>query len=185
VEVLVRRVWAAASLAAVLGACGGGTLTLSEYAAEAEALVAAMEARFEALDAEWESQTPTRDGALAYWDGRLDIRTDFLDGVRALRPPEAVADQHDAALDIFTRITEADEALAARVATFDTVTEHWEWVDTPEGRAAEAVLEEVWAFCRSSQAEYDATETGEALEDQPWVPGEMTEVVKVAFGCPP
>jgi hypothetical protein len=65
------------------------------------------------------------------------------------------------------------------------VTEHWQWVETPEGQAADAVLEEVFAFCRASQAEFDATEVREALEDAAWVPSEMKEVVKVAFGCPP
>ena len=58
-------------------------------------------------------------------------------------------------------------------------------MDTPEGQAADAVLEEVFAFCRASQAEFDATEDREALEDAAWVPSEMKEVVKVAFGCPP
>jgi hypothetical protein len=58
-------------------------------------------------------------------------------------------------------------------------------VNTAEGQAAEAVLEEVFAFCRASQAEFDATEERESLEDVPWLPPEMTEIVKVAFGCPP
>ena len=66
-----------------------------------------------------------------------------------------------------------------------TIDDHWQWVDTPEGRAADAVLEEVYEFCRSSQAEYDATRDRESLNDLPWVPSEMREVVKVAFGCPP
>jgi hypothetical protein len=169
----------------ILVACGGGSLTVSEYAAEAEALVAVLEARFESLDTEWESKTPTPEGARAYWDGRLAVRAEFLQGVRALDPPDELAELHAAALDVFSRITAADEALAARVATFETVTEHWQWVDTAEGQAAEAVLEEVFAFCRASQAEFDATEERESLEDVPWLPPEMTEIVKVAFGCPP
>ncbi len=172
-------------LALILLACGGGNLTLSEYAAQAEDLVAEMESRFESLDREWESQAPTVEGARRYWDGRLEVRSDFLDGVRALDPPDAVADQHAAALDVFGRITAADEALAERVATFETVTEHWQWVDTPEGVAADALLEEVFAFCRASQAEYDATKDREPLKDVPWIPSEMSEVVSVAFGCPP
>ena len=167
-----------------LAACGASTLTVSEYAAEAEALVARMTAEFAELDAAWESQAPSREGALAYWDGRLEIRGDFLEGVEALDPPDAVAEQHAAALDVFTRITQADEALAARVAAMDEVTEHRGWLETPEGAASLALLEEVYAFCRASQAEYDATEEREGLEDVPWLPSEMTEVVSVAFGCP-
>jgi len=168
----------------ILVGCGRGTLTVSEYAAAAEDLVAVMETQFESLDTDWESQTPTAEGAQRYWTRRLAIRAEFLEGVRALDPPDEVVDQHTAAIDVFTRITAADEALAARVATLDTVTEHWQWVETPEGQAAEAVLEEVYAFCRASQAEFDATGAREPLTDVPWVPPEMKEIVRVAFGCP-
>lgn len=173
-----------AGLVLILTSCGGN-LTLSEYAAQAEDLVAEMESDFASLDREWESQDPSVEGALRYWDGRLDVRAEFLAGVEALDPPEAVADQHAAALDVFGRITAADEDLAERVATFETVAEHWQWVDTPEGLAADELLEEVFAFCRASQAEYDATKDREGLKDVPWIPSEMSEVVSVAFGCPP
>ncbi len=168
----------------LLAGCGGGPLTLSEYAAEAESLVDRMEAQFVALDESWESQTPSLEGALEYWDERLAIRTEMLEGVESLDPPEAVAEQHAAAVDVFTRFKEADEALAARVATMDSVTEHRPWQDTPEGQASLALLEEVYAFCRASQAEYDATQDREGLQDVPWLPSEMTEIVSVAFGCP-
>ena len=144
-----------------------------------------MEAQFASIDSAWESQLPTVDGARSYWEQRLEIRAEFLEGVRNLKPSEGIAAQHAAALDVFERITAADEALAARVATFDSVTDHWQWVDTPEGQAAEAVLEDVFDFCRASQEEFDATAGLEDLEDVPWVPPEMKEAIKVAFGCPP
>ncbi len=181
----MRRVFAGFCLAVVLAGCGGGSLTVSEYAAQVEELVAVMEAHFESLDAEWESQVPSLEGALSYWDRRLAIRAEFLEDVRALAAPDEIADLHAAALDVFSRITAADEALAARVAQFDTVTEHRQWLDTPEGQASLAVLEEVYAFCRTSQGEFDATDERESLTDVPWIPAEMKAVVKVAFGCPP
>lgn len=172
-------------LAVVLVACSSESLTLTEYAEQAEELVAEMEARFGELDAEWEAQAPSAEGAHDYWKGRLAIRDEFLEGVRALDPPDEALAQHEEALDVFARITAADEALAARVTEMDAVTEHWAWVDTPEGRAADAVLEDVFAFCRESQAEFDATAEQDSLEDSSWVPSEVAEVVKVAFGCPP
>ncbi|MGB5168918.1 MAG: hypothetical protein WBP49_11000 [Acidimicrobiia bacterium] len=52
--IAVRRLRAWICLTAVLGACGGGTLTPSEYAEQAERLVAEMTAQFVSLDAEWE-----------------------------------------------------------------------------------------------------------------------------------
>lgn len=179
-----RRAVHCIALALLAAACGGGALTVSEYAAEAEVLVAEMTQEFASLDAAWEAEAPSVEGAARYWEGRLDVRRQFLDGVRDLDPPEAVADQHAAALDVFDRITAADEALEQRAASFETFTEHWPWVDTPEGEAADALLEEVFAFCRASQAAYDATQDRASLQEVPWVPSELTEVVSVAFGCP-
>jgi hypothetical protein len=181
----VRRLCTGICLAAALAACGGGSLTISEYAAEAESLVAEMEGNFAGLDAAWESEAPSVERATEYWEGRLAVRHEFLESIQALDPPEAIAEQHTAALDVFARITTADEALAARVAEFDAITEHWQWVDTPEGEAADAILEEVFVFCRASQADYDATKDRAPLRDVPWIPSEMSEVVSVAFGCPP
>ncbi len=92
---------------------------------------------------------------------------------------------HATALDLFSRITAADETLAARVATFETVTDHGQWLGTPEAHAVDAVLGEVYSFCRESQDDFDATEDRRSFEDVPWIPPEMKAIVKVAFGCPP
>ena len=180
----MRRALACAAVL-VLAGCGGGSLTLSDYASEAELLVATMEADFGTLDASWEAQSPSMERALEYWDGRLEIRSAFLEGVRGLDPPREAEGQHDMAIDIFSRITAADEALAARVRGQDTVSAHWAWVDTPEGRASDAILAEVYEFCRASQQEFDATQARGAFADLPWAPSAATETVSVAFGCPP
>lgn len=177
--------WIVGGLAVGLAACGGGTLTVTGYAETIEESVEAMGAEFAAADASWEAERPNLEGALRYWDRRLDIREDFLETIEALEPPPEVAGMHADALAVFQRITEADIALAARVAQYTDVTAHRQWLDTPEGRASLAVLEDVYAFCRSSQDELDATADRESLEDVPWLPAEMSEVVKVAFGCPP
>ncbi len=83
-----------------------------------------MEADFAVLDTEWLSEAPTVARALDYWDGRLDVREQFLEGIQDLKPPERLLDQHTTALDVFTRITAADEALAATVADWDTIDDH-------------------------------------------------------------
>lgn len=181
----MRLVSVGVGLVVTLAACGGGGPTVSAYAEQAEGLVKVMEAGFSSLDADWEATAPTVEGAARYWDGRLAIRADFLAGVRALDVPDEVADLHAQALDVFDRITAADEALAARVATFDAVTEHWQWTDTVEGRAADAVLEEVFAFCRVSQDRFDDTGQDEGFGAGPWLSPQVEETVKVAFGCPP
>lgn len=177
--------WIVFGLAVGLVACGGGGITATEYAEAVEQSVASMEARFAAADAEWEADQPSVQGALRYWEERLDIREEFLETIEALDPPPEIAEMHTAALAVFNRITEADIALADRVVEYEEVSGHRQWLDTPEGQASLAVLEDVYAFCRSSQDALDATRDREALEGVPWLPPEMREVIKVAFGCPP
>ncbi len=179
-----RHVWIGVTVTLVLSGCGSGGPSVTEYADEVEQLVLAMETGFAAADAEWESQAPSVAGAAEYWERRLAVRTEFLESVRSLQPPDEVADMHDTAVDVFTRMTEADEALAERAAGFDEITDHWQWVETPEGRAADAVLEDVYAFCRASQEGFDATRERERFAESDWLPSQMKEVVRVAFGCP-
>ena len=181
----ISRFWTVAALALAVAGCGSGELSLTEYATEVETLVTEMEVQFATIDTEWESQPPSVERARAYWDERLQVRSDFLDGVRALDPPEGVADMHLESIELFERMTDADVTLRAGVDEYDTISEHWQWVDTPEGRAADAVLEDVFAFCRASQEEFDATEEREDFDDTPWLPADMKEIVRVAFGCPP
>lgn len=181
----LHRGLAALVLAVTAAACGSGELSLTEYADEVEILVAEMEASFIEIDTEWMSQTPSVARAQEYWDDRLQIRYDFLESVESLHPPEAVIGMHEDSIAVFTTITDADVALRARVDRYETIDDHWQWVDTPEGQAAEAALVDVYEFCRDSQEEFDATKQREQLDDTPWLPSEMKEVVRVAFGCPP
>jgi len=180
-----RCLLVALTLALSLGACGSGELSLTEYASEVETLVAEMEASFIEIDTEWMSEPPSVDRAREYWDERLQIRYDFLESVESLHPPEAIVTMHEDSIAVFNTITDADIALRSRVDQYETIDSHWQWVDTPEGQAAEAALADVFAFCRESQAEFDETRERDQLDDTPWIPSEMKEVVRVAFGCPP
>ena len=173
------------SLALILMACGGGSLSAAEYAAQAEALVSVLAAEFESLDAGLESQTPNLDAAQDYWERRLAARVELLDGIRALDPPDELADFHATALGLFGRINSAEQAVAARVGSFQTAAELERTWQTPEGQAAQAVLQEVFALCRSTQTTFDETDNRESLSDVPWIPPEMKEIIRVSFGCPP
>ncbi len=172
-------------MAIVAAGCGSSELTLSEYASEVEAQVAEMESRFVSIDAEWLGGSPSVDRAAEYWEDRLEIRNDFLDAIKELDPPEDVEAMHTQSIDLFSRITQADAALRAKAESFTEFDDHWQWADTEEGRAADAVLEDIYAFCRGSQQEFDDTKDRETFAEMHWVPTEMKEVVRVAFGCPP
>ena len=182
--ILARISTVALFLALALAACGGGTLTLSEYGEQGEQLVVEVSQRVDALDAELDSEEQTVDTVRTYWDERVEARRDFLEGLEALEPPEEAAELHAIVVDIFNRLTVAEESLAARVTSLETVSGPAEWWATPEGQAARAVDEEVTHICVVAQGAFDETVDREAVADVPWMPPEMKEVVRVAFGCP-
>ena len=77
----------AVGLALMVTACSGGSLSLPEYAEQAEELIARVRDRIAALDTAWLAQAPTVDGVEEYWNDRLDARVEFLEDFRALKPP--------------------------------------------------------------------------------------------------
>lgn len=170
-------------LAFLLVACADDNLSLHEYGTQAEVLVIAVTQRIDALDAELESYSQTDEGTQTYWTRRLEARVEFLEGLESLDPPDDAVELHGIVVDLFDRLNTAEEALAARVVTMETGVGPAQWWDTPEGLAANAVDEEVDSICHVAQAEFDKTEERDVFADTPWIPSEMKEVVRVAFGC--
>jgi outer membrane murein-binding lipoprotein Lpp len=168
-------------LCLVLQACSSEA-SLTDYADQLEGLVTTMNARLDALDAEVEG-TQDLDQVKGYARERVEARSDFIDGLRSLDPPEEVAELHTAALEIMSRLTKAESVLAERVQGMETsagIDSIW---DTPEGVAARAADEQAVALCRAAEAEINSTEERSTFEDVPWIPAEMKEIVRVAFGC--
>lgn len=171
-------------LAMMLAACGGGPLTLEEYGAQAEDLVTAVTVRIDDLDADLESYAQTAGGTVTYWDNRLDARVEFLEGLEALDPPEEAVELHAVVVALFRRLNDSEAALAETVAAMAPGIGAAAWWDTPEGRAAAAVDEEVSTICHVAQGQFDQTKSRDAFGDMPWIPTEMKTAVRVAFGCP-
>jgi hypothetical protein len=167
----------------VAAACGGGDLSLSEYNAQGGAVSATMEARIATLDTEWDAQTSTVEGAQTYWDRRLKARVEALEGFRALDPPDVVANLHGTGLDLFIKLVAAEEDLAVRVASFESVTEPGQWWATAEGMAALDVQHDIDAFCQVFQSVYDATIERAVVSDLLWIPADMKEIIQIDLGC--
>ena len=181
----LRRVWACACLILLAAACGGGSLTLSEYATQGGAVVTVMEEQIATLDAEWDAQPPTVERDRTYWEGRLAANAAALEGLQDLDPPSAISELHEQGMALFSKLVASEEALAVRVASFETATEPEQWWSTEEGKAVGAVEEEIDELCQVFQAMYDATVERLALADVPWIPSEMQEAVQVDVGCQP
>lgn len=171
-------------LALLAPGCGGGELTLGEYAEQLEVLVTTMNRKISVLDSDLESEPLTVEGTQSYFEEKVAARDELVAGFRAIEPPEEAAEMHAAALDIVAKLTNAERALAQQAEEIETADELSELWDTQAGLTVEAVDEEARAFCAAAQAEFDSTADRAAFEDQPWIPPELKEVVQVFFGCP-
>lgn len=179
----MRHVWAGVVLTLVVAACGGDSITLSEYNEQGSTLVTVMEERLHALDVEWDTREPTVEGARNYWARRIEVRVEALEGLQSLETPDQLADLLGKGLDLFSQLTTAEKALATRVSSFETVTEPEQWWKTPEGKAVQDMDEEINEFCQVVQARYDATIERVILSDVPWIPSDMKEMVQIDIGC--
>jgi hypothetical protein len=165
-----------------LSGCGTGEPTMSEYAEQVETLVGAMNARLDALDPLVEG-SPTLDDVRTYAAERVALRSEFLQGFRALEPPERLREFHRSAVGVMERLTAAEPELADEVMTLDDPLAALHLWESEAGSAARAADESAIALCKAAQAEFDATEENAIAEGVPWIPAEMKEVVRVALYC--
>lgn len=165
-----------------LVACGGDSLSSSEYATGLEDEVVAMNTRLDQIDTELETAASV-DEASQLWDQRIAARQRFVDYLETVDPPASGTELHAAASDILGRLTEAEAAMGALADEYETLAFLGQIWNTPEGQAARAVDEEAVAICRAAQASFDETAGREVLADVPWVTSDMKEVIDVVFGC--
>ena len=165
----------------VLAACGGG-LSVAEYAEDLETLVVTMNARLDAIDAELNATQDLND-IKGYVSQRILVRSEFLIGLRNLRPPDDIAELHETALEIMERVTDAEAAMADRVMGWESAGDIEAIWETPEGLAARTADEQAVALCLAAQAGFDQTSDRADLKGVPWIPTAMKEVIWVALGC--
>jgi hypothetical protein len=179
----VRRLVLVMVLALLVGTCGRSEISLSDYAAEAESLLTALNVKIDALDADAQSQSPTVQGAREFWDSKVEARRELIAGLEALEPPQDAAEMHATAVRIISRLASADEGVAQLIGTMESDEELAGLLQSPEFLATEAVDEEAIALCQAAQADFDATADREVFVDMPWIPSELQEVVLVFLGC--
>jgi hypothetical protein len=169
-------------LAIGLVACGGDSLSSSEYAVQLEDEVAAMNARLDQIDAELE-RAASVDEASQLWDERIAARQRFVDYLETIDPPASASELHAAAYDILGRLVEAEAAMGVLASEYEAVASLGQIWNTSEGQAARAVDQEAVAICRAAQASFDESADREVLADVSWVTSDMKEVIDVVFGC--
>lgn len=172
-------------LTVFVAACGGSSMSLTEYAEEVEAIVARVGSNLDRLDAERSSGAATVASEQRYWEGRVAARHRFLDEFGDLDPPEEVRSLHETALVLLTDVTKAEETVADRAREMESPADIDRLWQGPEVAAWRALDLQSMELCNAAQAELDATSEREAFEGNLWVPPQLKEVVSVAFGCTP
>ena len=170
------------ALGLLASACSSSP-SLTEYAAELEAVVQSHNAGMDANDRSLDSQPSTVENIRAYASTRMGLRDAFLAGFEALEPPGEAKDLHEAALETIRAVVSAERNLFNVASTSDDLTELQNLWASPAGQTARAADEQAVAICQAAEAAINSTEERQALVGMPWVPSELQEVVTVAFGC--
>ncbi len=174
----MNRLIFAASLMLLLLGCGGGALSMTEYAETLNVRISDMAGRLEAMDARV-TATPTIEEVRLVLSEAVAARTEFQESLTALDPPRELTDIHNDLVDIHARIITAQEAFSARAGTAASLDEV---VNSTESEAYQAVQIESLELCRDLQARIDATAAFEIVAGTPWI-ATGKEVVRVALGC--
>ncbi len=182
-----RFVPLALSVTLLIGACGGGEMTLTEYVDRLNAVISLAVPQGEALFASPEGAVMAEGAKLSDFTPQDlqvalervgEIEVEVGEGVADIDPPAAVAEFHNLYFD--TRYSSAREALTVRAGTAAT----WEELsDTPEMAAYRTAVAEDKQTCIDFQADMDATDERGAFADTPWLPSELKEVVTALLGC--
>ena len=167
----------------VAAACGGKSLTLTEYSEQVADLIVGMDARVDAHAEELFSGTPTLDSTRAYLAVRVDEYEGLVDAIDDIDPPEQVVDLHTTLSDVLEKLLVTETARAEFAATLtadDQLNLVWEGA---EAQAVDAAEREAIVLCYAAQERIDDTRERSEF-DVPWMPAEMKEIVRVTFGCP-
>ncbi len=175
----MRRALASACIVFVFVACGGGTLSLTEYSELFQSASFAVTDEFDVLEAEWASATTVEDGKEVL-DRVVALRTDLQNGLTELDPPEALADFHGDLVALLGRNLAATEAWADQGETAGSLDE---LQTSSEALAYWDLDAEMGPLCLEFQSRLDATAERKSFAEVPWIPADLKEVVSMVVGC--
>lgn len=169
---------------AVLAACGGGGLTLSEYSSQVADVIETLDSRLDAEGEAYFAALPSVEGLHTYLAIRVDGYRDAVDDLDDLAPPTQAQDLHDSLAEILSDLLVAEQARAASATTIDSVEDLPSVWESPESEAVSRAEERAIVLCCAAQTEFESTHQREELADVPWIPADLKDVVNVALDCP-
>jgi hypothetical protein len=184
--VMPRSVPVLLGIALLLGGCGGGEMSMTDYGERIDAAATEASQRAEELfaDAVWTADATPRQLQGLLERGLLEIRIPLQESVDGIDPPAQIADLHDLMWDWHSDFISVEQALVAQVGAAEDSVEGWTALsESPEVAAYRSAIAEGKQICDGFQARLDATAAAGAFADTPWIPSEMKEVVEAALGC--
>ena len=179
----MRRLLLATCLLLMVANCGSDELTLTEYAEQVEIHTTTMHARLAEFNEEGAFDGASVARIQTIFARVAEVYGGLFDGLRAIEPPSEIAEVHDAAIAMASRLKAASDGMALRAEAVEALDQMDALFDSPEAKALEVATAGMIGFCLERQAEFDATADREVFADTAWIPAEMQEVVLVAFGC--
>jgi hypothetical protein len=163
----VRRTFlVGASLAIVVAACGGGSMSETEYVENLNSLVVSAGSGLEASLAAFEQiADPTLEEFVAFVEQQLVVEYEVRDWFKTLDPPDSIDDVNQVMVDTLARILVAAEGL---VDVTDTVSSLEELERTPEFAEYQAVNADADSMCLDVQAKINDLSTRPII-DSPWI----------------
>ncbi len=155
-----------ASLAIVVAACGGGSMSETEYVENLNALVVSAGSDLGASLVAYEQiADPTLEEFVAFVEQQLVVEYEVRDWFEELDPPASIDDVNQVMVDTLVRILAAAEGL---VDVADTVSSLEEMEQTPEYAEYQAVNADADSMCLDVQAKINDLSSGPVI-DSPWV----------------
>lgn len=186
----VRRLLFAA-LILIVGSCGRGELSVTEYVAEVNAIVNRASQRYEALASEGRGAVlvatrarladfSPQDLSEAFREVR-ELEAELEKAIGEIDPPSQIADLHYIMFNFDDGFFAAQEAMAARAGS---ATSWFELSASPEMEAYRSALSRDKRECEDAEAELNSiAERRESFADTPWVPGELKGIFQAVLGC--
>lgn len=174
-----RTLLAGASLAILVAACGGGSISETEYVENLNALVIDAGSDLEASLAVFQQKAdPTLADFVAFVEEQLVVEYEVRDWFEALDPPDSVDDVNQIMVDTLVRILATAEGV---VAVADTVDSMEDMERTPEFAAYHTVNADADSMCLEVQAKINDLSTGPVI-DSPWI-ADLRSTVRAFLYC--
>jgi hypothetical protein len=167
------------TLAVLLAACGGGTMSETEYVESLNTLVVEAGSDFEASIAAYEQiADPTLEDFIDFVEQQLGFEYEVRDRFDAFDPPDSIDAVNQVMVDTLIRLIAAAEGL---IDVADTVSSMGELQETPEFAEYTGVNTDADSMCQDVQASLNVLSTGPDIEG-PWL-ADLQRTVRAFLDC--